>query len=69
VFAAKNKRTSKYVLFENILDFWIFVMGIIYILIVYKVYRWNTFINNPTKEYEAKTFFKNWVISTDIISD
>ena len=35
VFAAKNKREAKYVLFENILDFWIMAMGMIYIGIVY----------------------------------
>lgn len=44
VFAAKNKREAKFTLFENILDFWIMVMGMIYITIVYKVYRFNTFV-------------------------
>jgi hypothetical protein len=53
VFAAKNKRVAKYVLFENILDFIIMALGMIYISIVYKGYRWDTFINNPTKEWEA----------------
>lgn len=69
VFAAKNKRVAKYVLFENILDFWIMAMGMIYITVVYKVYRWNTFINNPTKEEEAQTFFANWTWSTDTLED
>ena len=45
VFAAKNKKVAKYVLFENVLDFWIMFMGMIYITIVYKVYRWDTFIS------------------------
>jgi len=68
-FAAKNKRVAKYVLFENILDFWIMVMAMLYTTVVYKVYRWNTFINNPTKEFEAETFFRNWAESTDRVSD
>lgn len=45
VFAGKNKRVAKFVLFENVLDFWIMVMGMIYITIVYKVYRFDTFVN------------------------
>ena len=69
VFAAKNKRQAKFVLFENILDFWIMAMGMIYITIVYKVYRYDTFINNPTKEKEAQTFFDNWTFSTNSIDD
>lgn len=48
-FAAKNKRVAKYVLLENILDFWIMLEGMIYISIVYKVYRWETFISRPDK--------------------
>ena len=69
VFAAKNKRVSKFVLFENILDFWIMIMGMVYITVVYKVYRWDTFINNPTKDKEAKTFFDNWTFSTSSVDD
>jgi hypothetical protein len=69
VFAAKNKRVAKYVLFENILDFWIMAMGMIYITVVYKVYRWNTFINTPGKSGEAETFWGNWNESTDTVPD
>ena len=69
VFAAKNKRVAKFVLFENILDFWIMAMGMIYISIVYKVYRWDTFINNPSKEWEAQKFFENWKIFTAYVPD
>lgn len=69
VFAAKNKREAKYVLFENILDFWILVLGIIYIAVVYKVYRYDTFLKRPDKEEEAKIFFMNWDKSTRIVSD
>lgn len=48
VYAAKNKRVAKFVLFENVLDFWIMIMGMIYIAIVYKVYRWDTFVSGPS---------------------
>ena len=69
MFAAKNKREAKFTLFENILDFWIMVMGMIYITIVYKVYRWNTFIIKRTKLGEVNVFWENWLQSTDIIED
>jgi len=45
VFAAKNKRVAKFVLLENILDFWIMLLGIGYISIVYRVYRYDTFLS------------------------
>ena len=45
------------------------IMGMIYITIVYKVYRWDTFVNNPTKQKEAQTFFDNWTFSTSSIDD
>lgn len=69
VFAAKNKRVMHYVLLENFVDFWIMFMGMLYISVVYKVYRWDTFINNPTKQKEAETFFSNWASFTDYIPD
>jgi hypothetical protein len=69
VFAAKNKRIAKYVLFENILDFWIMAMGMIYITIVYKVYRYGTFISRPDKDLESRIFFTNWARSTSKFDD
>lgn len=41
----------------------------IYITVVYKVYRWETFLNKPSKEYEVRTFFSNWARSTDKFND
>lgn len=69
VFAAKNKRVAKFVLFENMLDFWIMVMGMIYIGIVYKVYRFDSFINTPSDEDLSKIFWSNWIASNDRIND
>ena len=69
VFAAKNKRVAKFVLFENMLDFWVMVMGMIYITIVYKVYRFDTFLSRPDKEAEAEQFFRNWSESTANFDD
>ena len=68
-FAAKTRRQAIFATFENILDFWIMAMGMIYITIVYKVYRYNTFIRNPTREVEIELFFTQWNRSTDKIDD
>ena len=56
-------------LFENILDFWILIMGMIYIGIVYKVYRFDSFLNSPSDELLSKIFWRNWIASNDIVSD
>lgn len=69
VFAAKNKRVAKFVLFENMLDFWVMIMGMIYITVVYKVYRYDTFISRPPKDKEAEIFFANWERSTSRFDD
>ena len=39
-------------------------MGATYILVVYKVYRYDTFISRPQKDEEAEIFFDNWSVST-----
>ncbi len=44
-------------LVENIVDFWIMVMGMIYISIVYKVYKKDTFLSKPLPQDEARIFF------------
>ena len=69
VFAAKNKREAKFTLFENILDFWIMVMGMIYITVVYKVYKWDTFLRNADKYGEAPLFWANWINSAQYVRD
>jgi len=69
VYAAKNKRVAKFVLFENVLDFWIMLMGMIYIAIVYKVYRWDTFVSQPSKETLALKYFDSWTEFTYYIDD
>jgi hypothetical protein len=57
------------VLVENIVDFWIMVMGMIYISIVYKVYKKDTFLSRPLPQDEARIFFSNWYTSTNTIND
>ena len=64
VYAAKNKRQAQYVLFENILDFLILFEGMIYITIVYKVYRFNTFLDRPDDPEMAEIFWYNWESAT-----
>jgi hypothetical protein len=69
VYAAKNKRVSKFIIFENVLDFWIMVLGMFYITVVYKVYRWNTFISSPAKESRSCLFFYNYKWWTEFAPD
>jgi hypothetical protein len=45
------------------------IEGMIYISIVYKVYRWETFISRPDKNTEAERFFFNWNRFTKVIDD
>lgn len=44
-------------------------MGMIYITIVYKIYRWNTFVMKRTKLGEVTVFWENWIQSTDRLED
>ena len=69
MYAAKNKREAKFVLLENMVDFWIMVMGMIYITIVYKVYRYDTFLSGLNKEQMAEQFFTMWYRSTATVPD
>ena len=69
VYAAKNKRVSKFVIFENVLDFWIMVLGMFYITVVYKVYRWGTFISNPPPAERSCAFFANYKWWTEYVPD
>jgi hypothetical protein len=70
VYAGKNQRSAQYVLFENILDFIIMFEGMIYITVVYKVYRYNTFLSKPEDNEMAELFWENWERSTrNFVSD
>lgn len=53
IFATKNKRVMNIVSLENFLDFMIFVVGMSYMFIVYKSYRYNTFLIDFTTEQLA----------------
>lgn len=47
----------------NILDFGIFFIGLFYIIVVYKDFRYNTFLAELEPRQEAELYFKNWVES------
>jgi hypothetical protein len=57
------------VLVENIVDFWIMVMGMIYISIVYKVYKKDLFLSRPLPQGGARILFSNWYTSKNTIND
>jgi len=63
IFAAKMKRNMRFVNATNILDFGIFFVGLIYIVVVYKDFRYNTFLAELEPRQEAELYFKNWVES------
>jgi hypothetical protein len=69
VFAAKNKRAAHFVLLENVLDFWIMVQAMLYTAVVYKVYRWDTFLTQPGKEQMARLYFDNFDAFTLYVDD
>lgn len=59
-----------YVNLENFLDFSIFAVGASYILIVYKAFRYNTFLLDLTLENRAKIYWMNYennVVNENII--
>ena len=60
IFATKNKRVMHYVNIQTFLDFMIFTVGMSYMFIVYKSYRFNTFLINFTPEQEAFVYWMNY---------
>lgn len=69
VFAGKNKRQAKFMLIENALDFAIMILGMFYITIVYKVYRWETFISQPSPEQLTSKYWDNFNSFIDYLDD
>jgi hypothetical protein len=45
------------------------IMGMIYISVVYKVYRFDTFISRPGIDLLSRLFWQNWIASNDRVSD
>lgn len=50
IFAGKNKRIPHLVNFGFLLDFTIFLIGLIYIFIYYKDWRWDTWLRTLTPD-------------------
>jgi hypothetical protein len=60
IFAAKRKRVMRFVNLGNIIDFMIFFVGLFYIVVVYKDFRYNTFLEELEPDIEAERYFLNW---------
>lgn len=60
IFAGKTKRVPHLVDVGSFLDFVIFLIGVIYILVAYKDWRWNTFLVRLSPPELAWAFFNNY---------
>lgn len=59
-YAGRTKRVMKYFQLENVVDTLIFLIGIAYLSIILKKYRWNTFTANPAPIEEARIYYQNY---------
>ena len=53
----------RFVNVSNILDFMIFFVGLFYIVVVYKDFRYDTFLADHEEFDEAQLYFLNWMTS------
>lgn len=60
IFAAKRKRNMRFSNMGNILDFMIYFIGMFYIIVVYKDFRYNTFLAELEPRDEAALYYINW---------
>jgi len=63
IFAVKNKRTPHLGNLGNFLDFILLMDSLLYIFTVYKGYRLNTFLGNPTPSDIGRVTWENYAIS------
>jgi hypothetical protein len=62
-FAGRTKRVMKYFQLENVVDTIIFLIGIAYLSIILKKYRYNSFTSNPDKVTEARMYWDEYAHS------
>ena len=58
MYAGRNKRVMKYFQFENILDTCILLISMVYLSVLLRVYRYNTFLKKASDEDHSLTFFE-----------
>jgi hypothetical protein len=63
IFAGKNKRVPHLVNANNFLDFVIFIIGLFYIFVVYKGWRWDTWLRSLTPLELAWEYWRNYSTS------
>ena len=63
MYAGRNKRVMKYFQFENVLDTVMLFIGMAYLSILLRDYRYDTFLKDRSYRDEAITFFVQYVES------
>ena len=62
-FAGRNKRVMKFAQAENLIDVFLFLCGTVYLIIILRDYRYDTFLKSYSTEEEAKIYFDNYTTS------
>lgn len=60
-YAGRNKRIMAYFQFENVLDTVILFVGMSYLIIILRDYRYDTFLKDQSLEEEAQIYFRQYV--------
>jgi hypothetical protein len=63
MYAGRNKRVMKYFQFENVLDTVMLFVGMAYLIILLRDYRYDTFLKERSYRDEAIVFYKQYVVS------
>ena len=63
MYAGRNKRVMKYFQFENVLDTIMLFVGMAYLIILLRDWRYDTFLKERTYRAEAIFFFNQYVAS------
>ena len=63
MYAGRTKRVMKYFQFENVLDTCILFVGMAYLIILLRDYRYDTFLKSRSYQDESIVFFRQYVES------
>lgn len=63
VFATKNKRVTHLAHFGNFIDFFMFLVSLVYVFVFYKDWRYDTFLKQMGTWELGRTYFLNYIIS------
>ena len=59
----------KYFQFENMLDTILLFLGMIQLIIILRVYRYDTFLKDPDQDAEAVQYFRNYIQANERINE